>query len=169
MTASYQNSFPANLFRRHRGQYDPLGRRAHPHGPARSTGDDDVSRPSAPSRAGPRVRHGPRPGVLHTCRSRRRWANLCCCRCPRNDVPATTCAASPSQPGLPPATVAPDLSRRLAGIPDVAAGDSVSVALRLIHSVAPVQDSSGLGHGMYIPAAPWCPGSTSLPETPRAS
>lgn len=45
----------------------------------------------------------------------------------------------------------------VAGIPDVAAGDTVWWHCDMVHSVAPVTDQKGWGNVMYIPAAPWCP------------
>lgn len=51
----------------------------------------------------------------------------------------------------------PLLLEALSGIPDVHAGDSVWWHADMIHSVAPVENQSGWGNVMYIPAAPWCP------------
>lgn len=50
----------------------------------------------------------------------------------------------------------PLLMRALAGIPDVAPGDTVWWHCDMIHAVAPVTDQQGWGNVMYIPAAPWC-------------
>ena len=54
------------------------------------------------------------------------------------------------------------LLEALSGIPDVKAGDSVWWHCDMIHSVAPVSDQKGWGNVIYIPAAPWCPGTSGI-------
>lgn len=63
----------------------------------------------------------------------------------------------------------PLLMRAIAGIPDVAPGDTVWWHCDMIHGVDPVTDQQGWGNVMYIPAAPWCTKNEEYAANVRAS
>lgn len=95
-------------------------------------------------------------GVLHTVPIPHAMAYLML-RPLLSDVPADEmCGVQPNRTFPVDEKWHPLLVKGLAGIPDVAPGDTVWWHCDMIHAVAPVKDQQGWGNVMYIPAAPWC-------------
>ncbi len=165
MTTANQQAF-RHLFDGTVEQYDPWDAAHRTRRPAVPGLDHVLGLSHLPGLDGP-VRHGPRPGVLHTVPIPEAMGYLML-------RPLLDDVADDDMCGVTTGQVFPAnerwhslLLRAMAGIPDVRAGDSVWWHADMIHSVAPVQDQQGWGNVMYIPAAPWCPRNESYSEHVR--